>query len=177
MDVWDFNLLISTWRGEEMRACLEARRIFERLGDEEVTVYPAQARGLVTVKTKFNPFEAVEKLRKLYADTPEVFRLVLKVVPVQKVVESNIEKIRKAARELASQIEENEKFRVTVEKRRNPLYRHDVIVAAADEIDRDVDLKNPDKTLLIEIIGTVAGISVIKSSEIFSTHKVKFRML
>lgn len=61
MEMEDFNVLISTWRGEEKRACVEARNLFKRLGDEKVAAFPTQAQGLIAVKTGFNPFEAVEK--------------------------------------------------------------------------------------------------------------------
>lgn len=116
-------------------------------------------------------------LRSLHAEAAEEFKLVLKAVPIQRVVNANIEEIREASRELAVQIGKDEKFRVTVDKRRSGLDRGAVILATADEIDRKIDLKNSDKILLIEIVGSVAGVSVIKKSDVFSAYREKIRML
>ncbi len=76
--------------------------------------------------------------------------------------------------QLAAQIRENETFRVTVEKRFTELSSNEIIEAAAANIEREVDLANPDKIVLIEVVGGFTGISVLDPSSIISTTKEKF---
>jgi tRNA acetyltransferase TAN1 len=170
----DFNLLISTKRGLEKDACSEAWYLLREIGDPEAVVDSTPVRGLIVAKTKLNPFEAVERLRNLLKERPEEFRYVLKVVPIEKVVQTDLEKIRLASKELSNRIGLEEKFRVSVEKRHSELDRMEIVKVAAGEIDRKVDLKNPDKTLLIEILGKITGLSVVKETDILSIAKEGF---
>ncbi|RJX15628.1 RNA methyltransferase [Candidatus Bathyarchaeota archaeon] len=169
----DFNLLISTRRGEEKDACSEVWYLLREVGDSEALVDPTPIRGLVVAKTKLNPFEAVEKLRKLLNERPEEFRYVLKIIPIQKVVKTSLDEIRQVAKEFSSLIGLDEKFRVSVEKRHSEMDRMEIVKVAAEEIDRKVDLKNPDKILLIEVLGNLTGISVIRETDILSVVKEK----
>jgi len=72
-----------------------------------------------------------------------------------------------------SKIGQSETFRVTVEKRFTGIPSRDIIEAAAENIKRKVDLTKPSKILLIEVIGGLTGISVIKPSDILSVVKEK----
>ena len=169
----DFNLLISTRRGEEKDACSEVWYLLREVGDPEALVDPTPIRGLIVAKTKLNPFETVEKLRKLLNERPEEFRYVLKIIPIQKVVKTSLDEIRQVAKEFSSLIGLDEKFRVSVEKRHSEMDRMEIVKVAAEEIDRKVDLKNPDKILLIEVLGNLTGISVIRETDILSVVKEK----
>jgi tRNA acetyltransferase TAN1 len=60
-----------------------------------------------------------------------------------------------------------------VEKRFSSLHSRDFIEAVAAGIDRKVDLENPDKILLIEVVGGVTGMSLIKPSEVIAVVKEK----
>ncbi len=169
----EFNLLISTRRGEEKDACSEAWYLLREIGDSEASVDTTPVRGLIVAKTSLSPFEAVEKLRKLLAERPEEFRYTLKIIPIQKVVKTDLDEIKKVSKELSAQIGLDEKFRVSVEKRHSEIDRMEVVKAAAEEIDRKVDLKNPDKILLIEILGNLTGVSVVKENDVLSVVKEK----
>jgi tRNA acetyltransferase TAN1 len=169
----EFNLLISTRRGEEKDACSEAWYLLREIGDSEASVDTTPIRGLIVAKTSLSPFEAVEKLRKLLAERPEEFRYTLKIIPIQKVVKTDLDEIKKVSKELSVQIGLDEKFRVSIEKRHSEIDRMEVVKAAAEEIDRKVDLKNPDKILLIEILGNLTGVSVVKENDVLSVVKEK----
>ena len=88
---------------------------------------------------------------------------------------TDLEEIKKATIELAMKIGENESFRVTVEKRFTTLHTKDLIEAAAGDLDRKANLKNPDKILLIEVLGALTGLSVLKPSDILAVVKEKMR--
>jgi tRNA acetyltransferase TAN1 len=75
--------------------------------------------------------------------------------------------------ELSAEIGTDETFRVTVEKRFTQTSSRDIIEAAAANIERKVDLNNPGKILLIEVVGGLTGLSVIKPDQILAVMKEK----
>ena len=169
----DFNLLISTSRGNENNACSEIWFLLGELGDRESLVDKTEVSGLIVAKTNLDPFKVVEGLRNLLKERPWEFRYVLKVLPIEIVVRTRIEEIKRAAAKLHHKILENETFRVTVEKRHSNISTRDLIEAAVENLDRKVDLNNPDKIILIEVLGRLTGISVIKPNDILSVPKEK----
>jgi len=170
----DFNLLVTTTRGNEDNACSEVWYLLKEIGDEKAEVDRTGVSGLIAVKTSLNPFEVITKFREILKERPYEFRYSLRIIPIEKVVKTRVEEIQKAAEELASKIGENETFRITVEKRFTEISTRDVIEAAASKIERKVNLERPDKILLIEIIGGLTGISVIRPEDIISVSKEKF---
>jgi len=96
-------------------------------------------------------------------------------MPIEAVVATNLEEIKSKATELASNIAENETFRITLEKRFTTLPSREIIDAVAKDIKRKVDLTKPDKVLLIEVVGGLTGVSVIKTESVLSMLKEKMR--
>jgi len=169
----DFNLLVTTSRGNEDECCSELWYLLGEIGDSAPIIDKTGVAGLVAVKTVLNPFEAVEKLRKILRERPYEFRYTLRVIPIEKVVRTGLGEIQRTATELSSKISENETFRVTVEKRFTETSTRDIIEAVAANIERKVDLNKPDKILLIEVVGGLTGISVIKPDDILAVIKEK----
>ena len=170
----DFNLLVTTTRGNEDNACSEIWYLLKEIGDEKAEVDRTGVSGLIAAKTTLDPFEVIVKLREILKERPYEFRYSLRIIPIEKVVKTRLEEIEKAAEEFAPKIGENETFRITVEKRFTEISTKDVIEAAASKIERKVNLEKPDKIMLIEIIGGLTGISVIKPNDIISVSKEKF---
>ena len=171
----DFNLLVTTARGNEEDACSEIWYLLGEIGDSAATVDKTGVTGLIAAKTAFNPFNVIEKFREILRQRPWEFRYTLRVIPIEEVVRTELEDIEKAVTELSSKIGENESFRITVEKRFSQISTKDVIETAAANIERRVDLENPDKIVLIEIVGKFTGVSVVKPNELFSVMKEGFR--
>jgi tRNA acetyltransferase TAN1 len=169
----DFNLLATTSRGNETYACSELRYLLEEIGDSTPAIDKTGVAGLIAAKTAFNPFDVIEKFRKLLLERPYEFRYTLRIIPVEKVVRTDLGEIQRAVMELSSKIGEGETFRVTVEKRFTETPTQDIIEAAAANIERQVNLNNPDKILLIEVVGGLTGVSVIKPREILAVLKEK----
>lgn len=169
----DFNLLATTSRGNEDEACSELWYLLGEIGDSAPTIEKTGVAGLIAAKTAFNPFEVIEKLRKILHERPYEFRYTLRIIPIERVVRTDLKEIQRVATELSSKIKENETFRVTVEKRFTEISTRDIIEVAASNIERKVDLNKPDKILLIEVIGGLTGISVIKPDEILAVVKEK----
>lgn len=169
----NFNLLATTWRGNEENACSELWYLLGEIGDSAPTVDKTGVAGLIAAKTAFNPFEVIGKFRKILHERSYEFRYTLRIIPVEKVVRTDLGEIQQAATELSFKIGEDETFRVTVEKRFTETPTQDIIEATAANIERKVDLNNPDKILLIEVVGRLTGLSVIKPNEILAVMKEK----
>ena len=154
--------------------CLELLYLLkDELGDPAPVADRTGIRGLVAAKSSFNPCEIIEKFRALLQERPYEFRYALRIIPIEKVVPTDIDKIKSTAMELAANIRENETFRVTVEKRFTKIHTRELIEAAATNIERKVNLENPDKILLIEVVGGLTGISLIQSEDILAVIKEK----
>ena len=169
----DFNLLISSARGNEHEANSELWYLIAELGDRKTETSYTPVSGLTVAKTSLDPMKVVQKLRRTLKEKPWEFRYVLKVKPVQKVVASEIEAIGEAAYEKSTAIRDGETFRVSVEKRRSGLSSKDVIDTIAAKIPRKVDLQSPGRIVLVEIIGDLSGISVIPPDGILGVEREK----
>lgn len=169
----DFNLVISTSRGNERNTCSEMWYLLGEVGDRGSTIETTSVIGLDVAKTKLDPIKAIRDLRSLLKERPWEFKYTLKLVPVQTIVEAQLEAIGKAALELATRIGEKEKFRITVEKRHTELSSKIIIDTVAKQIERNVDLDSPDRIIMIEVIGNQAGLALIQSDDILSVEREK----
>ncbi|MBS7633604.1 THUMP domain-containing protein [Candidatus Bathyarchaeota archaeon] len=169
----DFNLLVSTMRGFENAVCTEMRFLLGEIGDKEPVVNRTGVSGLIAAKTALNPLDAIKRLRIILEERPYEFRYALRIIPVESVVRTEKEEIQETVAELSPKIDENETFRITVEKRFTTLHSRELIEVVAASIKRKVDLNNPDKIVLIEIVGGLTGLSVIEPCDIISVQKEK----
>jgi tRNA acetyltransferase TAN1 len=169
----DFNLLVTTSRGNEEDVCSEIWYLLGEVGDQAAAIDKTGVTGLVVVKTLLDPFEAIEKLRRMLIERPWEFRYTLRIIPIEKVTRTDLGEIQIVATELASKITKDETFRVTVEKRFSRIPTGELIEAAAANIERKVSLEKPDRIVLLEVIGKLTGVSVIRPTDIMSVAKEK----
>ena len=104
---------------------------------------------------------------------PFKVRFILRVIPVHRVVDTKLQDIIKAVKDLGNEIGSAESFRITIEARDSPYSDRELIDAIADAVDRKVSLDSPDKIVLLEIFGEYSGVSVISPMEIVSIQKLK----
>jgi len=109
-------------------------------------------------------------------DEPWSVRYCKRIIPIQKVIESNIKEIEKSVAELSNQILDGETYRISIEKRNSDLSSKEIITKIANNIKNKVSLEFPDRVLLIEILGNKAGVSILKKTDILSTEKTKRSM-
>ncbi len=169
----DFNLLATTMRGNERQMRYELMYLLKEAGDPAPETGKTGIRGVIVGKTALNPVEAIEKFRSILQERPYEFRYALRILPIEKVVRTDLDEVKRVAMELAARLSENETFRVTIEKRFTSIHSRDFIEAAATGIQNKADLENPDKILLIEVLGGLTGMSLIKPSCILSVLKEK----
>ena len=170
------NLIITCARHLEGDAEEEIIDILDELGDSDVKISVSSMSGIITVQTKLDPIEVVRKMKETLLDEPWSIRYCLRVIPVQKVVETNIEEIEKTISSMSDQIEEKESYKILIEKRNSDISSKEIITKIANGIKNKVSQEFPDKIILIEILGIVTGISILKKSDILSLEKTKRSM-
>ena len=168
-----FNLLISTSRRNERNACSELWYLLGGIGDKTAKIDITNISGLIVAYTSLNPVEVVDEFRILIRDKPWEFRYILKAVPINRIITTSIENIKQTALNIAEEISNSEEYRITIRKRNTDLSSINLIEIIASEINKKVNLKNPDLVLLIEIIGDITGISLIKPTSILSIERTK----
>ena len=120
-----------------------------------------------------NPKALLSFITDFVRSEPFKVRFILRIIPVDKVVDTKVEEIVKAIKELAPAIGPGQTFRITIEARDSPYSDKELIDSLADAVDREVDLDSPDKVVLLEIFGEYSGVSVISPNEIVSIQKLK----
>ena len=167
------NLIVTCPRHLEPETKEELMDILEEFGDSDVKVSITNMSGILTADTKLDPIEVVKKIKEMLLDEPWSVRYCKRIIPIQKVIESKIDEIEKSVAELSNQILDDETYRISIEKRNSDLSSKEIITKIADKIKNKVSLEFPDKILLIEILGSKTGISILKKSDILSTEKTK----
>lgn len=162
-----YDILIKTGLGFEK---IVAARVKEIDSDATVVPSPHRFKGLVLVKAgRLDRDALVREIERRVVEAD-------KVIPVDAVVESRLEEIaRAAARVASSRISSSETFAVRTTRRgRHDFTSIDVNVVVGDAVRRvtgaSVNLRFPDKIVLVEIIADKALISVLPGS--FELHKL-----
>ena len=170
------NLIITCARHLEEDTEEELRDILDELGDSEIEVSISDMSGILTAQTKLDPIEVVKKMKEILLDQPWSIRYCLRIIPIQKVIETKIEMIEKAISNISNQILDGETYRILIEKRNSDISSKEIITKIAHEIKNKVSLDFPDKIILIEVLGGMTGISILKEGDILSIEKIKRSM-
>ena len=170
------NLIVTCARHLEGDTEDELIDILDKLGDSNVKISVSSMSGIIMVETKLDPIEVVRKIKEMVLDEPWSIRYCLRIIPIQKIVETNIDEIEKMISSMSEEIEEKESYRILIEKRNSDISSKEIITKIANGIKNKVSLDFPDKVILIEILGIVTGISILKKSDILSLEKTKRSM-
>jgi tRNA acetyltransferase TAN1 len=163
-----FNLIVSTYRFREEDAQDEILELLDKFGDQAAESEIIEIKGMILVQSSLDPIAVIDKLKELVASEPWQVRYVLRVLPVQVVVPTRLDTIIQAARDLIKKMG-NDTFRVTVEKRHNSLGSMQIVKAIADQVSNKVDLENPSWVILVQVLGGLTGVSVLRPHQIFSS--------
>jgi tRNA acetyltransferase TAN1 len=170
------NLIITCARHLEPETKEEISRLLEKFGDSESQVVITDMSGILTAKTKLEPVEVIRKLNQIIEDEPWSVRYCLRIIPIQKLTNTNINEIEEVVEKIIDQIMEGESYRISIEKRNSNISSKELITKIANKVKNKVSLENPDKVIQVEILGGKTGISVLKRSDILSVEKTKRRL-
>ncbi len=169
----NFNLLVSTSRYNETNAKSELWFILLMCGDDYPIISGIQFPGLIIALTNLNSKKVISKIKEIQRKNPDFFQYILKIVPIDYTCETDIKTIKYIIQEHHKDfLKEGESFKIILKRRHHDkIEREHFIETIARDIDYKVDLENPDKTIRIEILGNISGISFLKEGEII---KVKY---
>jgi len=167
------NLIITCARHLESETKQELSSILERIGDSEPSISITNMSGILTAETKLEPIQVVNKIKEMLLDEPWSIRYCLRIIPIQKITETDIESIENGVSDLINLISENESYRISIEKRNSNISSQEIISRIAKKIKNKVSLEFPDKVVLIEILGNKTGIAIVKKTDILSIEKTK----
>jgi len=167
------NLIITCARNLESETKNEIKKILDELGDQEPEILNVGMRGILMVDTTIEPSKIIDWIRNKVVEEPWLIRYCLRIIPIQSITETNIDKIKQNVIKLKDSIQKNDSYRITVEKRNTSVSTNEIITEVAKIFPNKVSLNKPDFIVLIEILGDKTGISILKDSELFSLDKSK----
>jgi len=149
------------------------------LGDENPIINQSSVNGILFVNSRLNQFFIIEKFKEFLDKEPSFFQYINKIVPIERVIESNVSLIEAKVDELLKEKPEFmnlKSFCIIIRKRKTQISRSSIIESIAPKINLSVDLKNPEWIIWIEIIGKITGISILKPTQVLSIKKLKNKM-
>ena len=167
------NLIITCARHLEPETRDELNDILEDFGDSDAQISITSMSGILTAETKLDPIEIVRKIKEMVLDEPWSIRYCLRIIPIQKIIESKMEEIEEVISSMSQEILDGETYRISIEKRNSDLSSKEIITKIADKIKNKVSLEFADKIILIEVLGNKTGISILKKSDVLSIEKTK----
>ena len=167
------NLLVTCARNLETETKNEIGKILDEIGDQESEVLNVGMRGILMVNTSIEPSKIIDWVKDKVVEEPWLIRYCLRMIPIQSVTETDMSKITKDVIKLKDVIQQNDSYRITIEKRNTDMSSTEIITEIAKIFPNKVSLNQPDWIVLIEILGDKTGISILKDSEIFSLDKAK----
>ena len=167
------NLIITCARNLELETKNEIRKIFDGLGEQEPEILNVGMRGILMVNTIIEPSKIISWVKNKIVEEPWLIRYCLRIIPIQSITETEIDKIKQNIIKLKGRIQKNDSYRITIEKRNTNISSNEIITEVAKIFPNKVSLNRPDWIILIEILGNKTGISILKDSELFSLDKSK----
>ena len=169
------NLIVSTFRHREEDAKYELDEILRDFGDPSPECFLSKISGIVFAYSTIDPLEVILKLRNLVRDEPWKIHYILRALPLEITLPANLENILRASNKLRQKIKDNESFRITIEKRHTTMSSSSILTNVASRFTNKVSLDRPDWIILIEIVGDVVGVSILKPNQLFSSVVEKRR--
>ena len=166
------NIIITCPRNLEEKAVKEISVFIKEIGGSDPEIFSVNLSGIFILDTNIKPTELIKKLRKKIDDEPWSIRFCSRLIPIQSIVESELELIKQEVSKL-NVINATDTFRITVENRNSSLSSSTIISEIAEDIPNKVSLEKPDWEIIIEIIGNKTGISILPKNSILSVEKTK----
>ena len=167
------NLIITCARNLESETKNEIRKILDELGDQEPEILNVGMRGILMVNTIIEPSKIIDWVKNKIIEEPWLIRYCLRIIPIQRITDTELDKIKQTVIKLKDTIQKNDSYRITIEKRNTSISSNEIITEVAEIFPNKVSLNQPDWIILIEIIGNETGISILKNDELFSLDKAK----
>ena len=147
------NLLVTCARNLDSETKNEIGKILGEIGDQESEILNVGMRGILMVNTSIEPSKIIDWVNDKVVEEPWLIRYCLRMIPIQSVTETEMSKITKEVIKLKDVIQQNDSYRITIEKRNTDMSSSEIITEIAKIFPNKVSLNQPDWIILIEILG------------------------
>tara|TARA_B100001013_G_scaffold142378_1_gene84095 strand:+ start:41 stop:526 length:486 start_codon:yes stop_codon:yes gene_type:complete len=151
----------------------EVTELLDEFGDLNARILKTKFSGIIKIETVLEISELVEKFRDKIENEPWEIRYCSRIIPIQKICQTELLLIKKNVIELISSIKPNDTYKISLEKRDSGLIRNHIISNIASLLSNKVSLEAPDCEIIIQVIGDETGISVMPRNSILSISKMK----
>ena len=167
------NVITTCSRHLEEDACDEIAEIIQELGDDSPRIGKSSFSGIIWIDTSIDPFFVISEIKKIILDEPWRTRYCHRFIPVRQITSTGLENIVEMVRDQIKVMKDTDTYRITIEKRGSDVSSKELIDSIADIIPNKVSLESYDWNVMIQIMGGVTGISILKDEDIISTLKLK----
>ena len=167
------NLIVTCARHFDEETENELKTILRELGDPDAQITITEFSGILTADTSVNALDIIKKIRDKIEDEPWSIRYTLRVIPVFETTKTDVQAIAHAALDQIRKIKQDETYRITIEKRNSGISSAEIISQIADNIKNKVSLEKYDWMILVEVLGPVTGVSVLRDEDVLSVEKAK----
>jgi len=147
------NQIITCARSLESETKNEISKILDELGDQEPEILNVGMRGILMVNNIIEPSKIIDNVKNKMIEEPRLIRYCLRIIPIQMITETEIDKIKQNVIKLKDMIQKNDSYRITIEKRNTSISSNEIITEIAKIFPNKVSLNQPDWIILIEILG------------------------
>lgn len=158
-------------RFEVLNLLEELAKKYPILRETDVIVRPGNYKGIILVDFRriFSKLdeEVIKDIQKNLEETYQKMReerrlrYIQRFIIFDEIVDTDVNSIVSAVHELKGLV--RGKWRITLKTRKYPIDKQTLIRKAAEPINYPVDLENPDYVVLIEIMGPLTGITVLRT--------------
>ena len=167
------NLLITCQRNMECETINEITQLLDIFGDSNPNILKTKFSGIIIAETVLEALEVIERFREKIENEPWELRYSSRIIPIQKICQTDLASIRQNVIDLIPSIKPDETYKISLEKRDSEIMRSEIISNIADLLTNKVSLEEPDWEIILQILGDKTGIGVMPKNSILSITKIK----
>ena len=151
----------------------EITQLLDIFGDSNPNILKTKFSGIIIAETVLEALEVIERFRRKIENEPWELRYSSRIIPIQKICQTDLTSIRQNVIDLIPSIKSDETYKISLEKRDSDIMRSEIISNIADLLTNKVSLEEPDWEIILQILGEQTGISVMPKNSILSISKIK----
>ena len=170
----NYNLLVTHHPNQVGLAEKEVRRQIKEAGGTIEKLDSSCVSGVFCVEVSGDAKEIVSNVREEFHEDPGTLTQTFHWMPVDRWVRATVDEMAEAARELAEGIGESERWMMHMHKRRHDMSSEELVLALTEPISKGkVDLRRPDKIIAVEVLGAMAGMSLVTRDQIVDANRLR----
>ena len=144
------------------------------LKDKQVTFLESKFDGVFLLHTNDDPKKIVIELTTLCEEEPFRFSKTFRWIPIEHWCNTDIKEMKRLTKQVSENIAPKDTWKMDIGRRGFQADVRELILQLTEEIDKpNVDIKNPQKIVKVEIVGNRAGISLLNLDECLTVSKTK----